>query len=187
MTEFSIRLYQAGDRPALRQIAADTAFFGQPIEALMEDRRLFLDSFYRYYTDVEPEHAWVACAGGQVAGFLTGRLTWRYLSGIAADGLRGRPIAPNLDEYPAHLHINVAAPWRGHGLGRRLMEAYLEQLRGLGLVGVHLETTDHNAAACRMYERFGFRLLGARPSRLWSFAGEEQVEMRCYGLRLAGG
>ncbi|MGD0005390.1 MAG: GNAT family N-acetyltransferase [Anaerolineaceae bacterium] len=67
-----IRPYQPGDREALFKIGAETAFFGAPIEVYMEDRGAFLDSFYAYYTDYEPEHAWVACADSQVVGFLTG-------------------------------------------------------------------------------------------------------------------
>ena len=63
---------RAGDREALFNIGADTAFFGAPIEAYMEDRRTFLDAFYAYYTDYEPQHAWVACVNHQVVGFLTG-------------------------------------------------------------------------------------------------------------------
>ncbi len=214
--QFQIRPYHKSDREALRRIAADTAFFGAPIEALMEDRRLFLDFFYRYYTDFEPEHAWVACAGEEVAGFLTGcidtrrqqnllgtkilpglfaglltgryrlgPLGRRYVAGIIKAALRGEHVDPDLDAYPAHLHINVAAPWRGHGLGRGLMMAYLIQLRELRLPGVHLGTTDRNVTACKMYERFGFELLNARKSGLWQFATGELVEMRSYGMRIS--
>jgi GNAT superfamily N-acetyltransferase len=38
----------------------------------MEDRNVFLDAFYGYYTDLEPEHAWVAYADNVMVGFLTG-------------------------------------------------------------------------------------------------------------------
>jgi ribosomal protein S18 acetylase RimI-like enzyme len=68
----SIRPYRSEDREGLFKIAADTAFFGEPIEIYMEDRRIFLDAFYAYYTDYEPEHAWVATANDEVVGFLTG-------------------------------------------------------------------------------------------------------------------
>ncbi len=214
-TEFHIRPYQTADREALRHIAADTAFFGEPIEALMEDRSLFLDFFYRYYTDLEPEHAWIACAGDEAAGFLTGctdtqrqqrelrsrilpglflglatgryrlgPLGRQYAAGAIKAALRGEHVDPDLDAYPAHLHINVAKAWRGCGLGRGLMSAYLNQLRELGLPGVHLGTTDRNVTACKMYERFGFRLLGTQKSDLWRFVTGEQVEMRSYGMRL---
>ena len=68
----SIRPYHPDDREGLFKIAADTAFFGKPIEKYMEDRRIFLDAFYAYYTDYEPEHCWVATANDEVIGFITG-------------------------------------------------------------------------------------------------------------------
>jgi hypothetical protein len=36
--DFLIRPYESADRKALLQIAADTAFFGEPIEAVMDER-----------------------------------------------------------------------------------------------------------------------------------------------------
>ncbi len=68
----SIRPYRSEDREGLFKIAADTAFFGEPIEIYLEDRKIFLDAFYAYYTDYEPEHSWVATANDEVVGFLTG-------------------------------------------------------------------------------------------------------------------
>jgi hypothetical protein len=145
MTEFTVRNYQPADREAVFHIAADTAFFGEPVEAFLDDRRLFCDVFYSYYTDREPEHAWVACADGDVVGFLTGctdnslqrkhqpeeffrpawnllrgkyrlgRKTFRYVMRLALAGLSSRRAVLDLIAFPAHLHINVSAAWRGHG------------------------------------------------------------------------
>ncbi len=70
--KYTIRPYCPDDREAIFRIAGDTAYFGEPIEAYMEDRRLFTDAFYTFYTDYEPEHAWVAVAEDQVVGFLVG-------------------------------------------------------------------------------------------------------------------
>jgi ribosomal protein S18 acetylase RimI-like enzyme len=70
--EAVIRPYHQGDREMVLKIAADTAFFGEPVEKFMEDRRIFLDAFYVYYTDHEAEHCWVATHDENVIGFLTG-------------------------------------------------------------------------------------------------------------------
>jgi len=70
--ECIIRTYQPADRETLLQIGAETAFFGAPIEHYMEDRRIFMDCFYAYYTDYEAEHIWVACVDGRCVGFLCG-------------------------------------------------------------------------------------------------------------------
>lgn len=210
-----VRPYQAGDREALFKIGAETAFFGAPIEAYMEDRRPFLDAFYAYYTDYEPEHAWVACVDHQVVGFLTGCTdtkrsekimrqklvpgvvwnvlrwryklgpkVWRYTREIVGAGLRGEFPPADVGRFPAHLHINLADGFRGLGLGRRLMEAYLAQLKKLGIAGVHLHTTSLNEAACRLYEASGFRIWAARPTRMWRYLVDRAVENRCYAREI---
>lgn len=71
-TSITIRRYQPADRDALFRIAADTAFFGEPVEVFLEDRRIFLDAFYSYYPEYEPEHCWIACDELAVVGFITG-------------------------------------------------------------------------------------------------------------------
>ena len=216
MPELLIRPYQPKDRESVFRIAADTAFFGAPIEAYMEDREIFLDAFYAYYTDLEPEHAWVACAEDGVVGFLTGCVDGRvhdrkfrrtilprlignllrgkyqfgkrslgYLAGLVGGVLRGEFTHADLVSYPAHLHINVDSAWRGRGLGQRLMETYLQQLRGLGVPGVYLETTSLNEVACRLYEKMGFRLMNVRPDRFWAKWFGQPVENRCYGLKVS--
>ena len=211
--DLSIRLYRKQDREDIYHIAADTAFFGEPVEAFLDDRRLFCDAFYCYYTDYEPEHIWVACAEAQVVGFLAGCLdtkarnrlwisrllpwlVWRTVRGTYRLGPRTRRYArwllseawhgnvphPDLRAFPAHLHVNIAEAWRGHGLGRRLLIAYLSDLRRSSVPGVHLETTSRNVAACRLYEALGFHLLDERPSSLWTRLVNEPVANRCYGL-----
>ena len=70
MTNLLVRPYGQADRTDVFRIAADTAFFGEPVEAYLDDRRLFCDLFYAYYCDLEPEHGWVACVDTQVVGFV---------------------------------------------------------------------------------------------------------------------
>jgi ribosomal protein S18 acetylase RimI-like enzyme len=216
MPDLIVRAYQQSDRQAVFRIGADTAFFGSAVESLMEDRNAFLDAFYAYYTDCEPEHLWVACAGKQVVGFLTGcvdtrrrnqrivgvilpRLTgnllrgkyhfgkrsWNYILGMLGSAIRGEFTRVDLREYPAHLHINVESAWRGYKLGVNLMDAYLRQLRDLGIPGVFLDTTSLNEVASRLYEKTGFRSLDTRPNRFWSKWFGHPVENRCYGLKLS--
>ncbi len=213
--QVTIRPYEGTDREPVLRIAADTAAFGEPVEAFLDDRRLFWDAFYRYYVDFEPEHAWVAVVERDVVGFLAGctdmarrdgrmatrvvppvlwgllrgrylvgRRTWRHaLDELGAAARREFPTV-DLRRYPAHLHINLDARWRGLGAGRRLIEAYLAQLLDLGVSGVHLRTTSLNTAAVALYTRIGFRLLDARPTRLWAHVTERPVQNLCYGLRI---
>ncbi len=72
-----IRHYQPADRPAIRQIACDTADAGGPVERFFHDRETVADAITRYYTDYEPESLWVAECDGQIVGYLTGCLDTR--------------------------------------------------------------------------------------------------------------
>jgi ribosomal protein S18 acetylase RimI-like enzyme len=211
---YVIRPYQQGDREGVLKITADTAYFGEPVEAFLDDRRVFNDIFYRYYVDLEPQHAWVAVAGQGVAGFLAGctdtslqrrrwariilpkflwrvcqgryqigAKTWRYLRKLMGMTLHHEHAQVDEYIYPAHLHINVAREWRGQGMGKGLMLAYLDQLRQEHIRGVHLMTTSMNKAAIKLYESLGFGLLDSRRTHTWDDMLESPVENRCYGLK----
>jgi ribosomal protein S18 acetylase RimI-like enzyme len=205
------------DRQAVRAICADTAFFGDPLEAAFEDRELFNDVFSTYYTDFEPESLFVAEFGRRVGGYLMGCLEsrrhdklWRrrIMPGVVGHtllgryrlgrqtvrlGLRGAQalirgdfMGADPDLYPAHLHINLAAPHRGQGAGRALMVSYFEYLRAHQVPGVHLETSTQNVAARGLYESLGFALLSSRETKLWRGVVDEPVELLVYGKRLRG-
>jgi len=211
----TIRHYQPSDQLVVFEISADTAFFGEPVEAFLEDRRLHTDAFTRYYTDHEASYVWVADSPQGMIGFLLGcadtsqlskrwrryiitKVVLRALSGQYKLGRRTASCAwgmlvgmirseePKVDlvQYPAHLQIDVKQGYRGEGVGRRLIEAYLDQLHQLGFCGVHLGTTSHNVAACHLYEKIGFELLDSRPNRFWTRMLGFDVENRTYGLKL---
>lgn len=132
-------------------------------------------------TRIIPSLAWRLLRGR----YRVGRCTWTHaLDEMGAAARREFP-AVDLARYPAHLHINLDARWRGLGAGRRLLDAYLAQLLTLGVPGVHLHTTSLNVAAVALYTRMGFRLLDARPTRLWERVVAGPVENRTYGLRIS--
>ncbi len=211
---YQVRPYCPQDREAVLTLAADTAFFGAPLESFLDDRALFCAAFAAYYTDYEPTRLWVAEAAGAVVGYVMGCgdsrrraliLRARILPAVLRGVLQGRyhvrgktlrfglrllqelleravPTVP-LERFPGHLHLNVAAPARGHGIGRALLETCLAQFWATGVSGVHLMTTDHNRAACHLYEALGFRLLDARQTRLWGRLVAGEVQNHAYGIR----
>ena len=61
--------------------------------------------------------------------------------------------------YPAHLHINVESTWRGLGVGRRMVERFVADLRGAGVAGAHLYC---GSDPLRFYLRLGFKELGRK-------------------------
>ena len=61
-------------------------------------------------------------------------------------------------DYPAHLHMNVEANWRGSGVGTKLIEHFFADLRGTGIPRVHLYC---GADPLVFYLRRGFTEIGS--------------------------
>lgn len=71
---------------------------------------------------------------------------------------------PELDEYPAHLHIDLLPELQGRGFGRRLIDTLRAALAARGVPGVHLGLDAANVGARAFYDRLGFRELpSSRP------------------------
>jgi GNAT superfamily N-acetyltransferase len=190
-----IRPYEPRDRAGLRQICCDTADAGQPVERFFPDREVFADLLTNYYTEWEPQSAFIADNGGEVAGYLTGcvntnrflrLMTWRIVPVVLVKALfrgvlwhpqtvrllcanfslwlrNGYRRGPTLDDYPAHLHVNVRLSCRGKRLGQRLVEAFCERARTRGARGVHAGVSDGNSRACHFFEELGFVELHREP------------------------
>jgi hypothetical protein len=109
--------------------------------------------------------------------------TWRYALRRGGAALQRRPHV-NLQSFPAHLHLNVASGWRGEGIGRQLLLAFLEQMRSLGVKGVHANSTDLNRDAGRLFDRVGFRIADSKPTCQWSGLVPGRVSKVCYVLEL---
>ena len=70
-----------------------------------------------------------------------------------------RTLIPQLDDYPAHLHIDLLPDQQGRGAGRHLIEAACELLAERGVPGVHLVPSSGNKGALAFYPRVGFELI----------------------------
>ena len=62
----------------------------------------------------------------------------------------------DIEMFPAHLHINILPPFQGQGWGRKLMERFLEGMKGRGVGGVWLGMASDNASAGYFYRKLGF-------------------------------
>lgn len=162
-----IRPYTPNDRAAVRHICCETGFSGNPIDPLFSDREVFADFFTRYYTDYEPESAFIAEEAGQVVGYLLGcrnihaqprieaRLLWtsivpkvcvRLLTGRynAASRrflwwccVKGPKETPSVPKGAAHFHFNLLPPYRNRGLGKKFFFRFLRMIENDGLPGVY--------------------------------------------------
>jgi len=85
----------------------------------------------------DPAGVFVAEDAGQVVGYVT---TWQ-------DREAGLGHIPNLA---------VAASYRNHGLGRKLLEHALAHFRACGLTHAKIETLAQNAVGNHLYPSLGF-------------------------------
>ncbi|MBO0610232.1 GNAT family N-acetyltransferase [Myceligenerans salitolerans] len=67
--------------------------------------------------------------------------------------------AAELDDYPAHLHIDLLPEGQRQGLGRRLLDTLRAALADRDVPGVHLGMDPANTGARAFYAAYGFREL----------------------------
>ena len=76
--------------------------------------------------------------------------------------------------------VRPAARMSGHG--RRLLEAAAAQAAAAGAAALFLEVAEDNLPALRLYERFGFQVVGTRPA--YYGRGDRRVAARTLKLDL---
>jgi ribosomal protein S18 acetylase RimI-like enzyme len=69
---YIIRKFEKKDREAVRKIACDSAFMGEPCEIFFSGRDFLADILTLYFTDYEPQSSFVAEIDKNVGGYLIG-------------------------------------------------------------------------------------------------------------------
>ena len=178
-----IRRYRPEDRAAVYDVCVRTADIGSDARGRFESDDLPGDIWAGPYVDLEPESAFVVEQGGAVVGYVIAaadtrafverwRIEWLpYFAGRyernddTAAGFRPeRMLIPELDEYPAHLHIDLLPEAQGRGWGRALIRRLLAEVRERGVPGVHLGVHPDNSGAIAFYRRLGFVPLPSEPN-----------------------
>ena len=181
---FAIRPYHASDLPQLYRICLRTGDSGADATGLYDDPDLLGHFYAAPYAVLEPDLCFVLTFAGaprrlhprhhRLSKFSAPNRS-RVVPG-AARALRFTPAnerdaslvrlvhqgyrpPENLDGYPAHLHIDLLPEAQGRGWGGKLMERFLDALRGKDVPGVHLGVGKRNAKAVGFYERVGFEKL----------------------------
>jgi ribosomal protein S18 acetylase RimI-like enzyme len=85
---------------------------------------------------------------------------WPHFVAIDANKVIGWCDITSLDR-PVFAHvgclgIGVLAPYRGQGIGKKLITTALEAARLKGLTRIELSVREHNKRAIALYEQFGF-------------------------------
>ena len=145
MSTLSIRPYRPEDLATIKQLTV-AAFAGVTLEQSIESAFGILHGHdwrwrkARHLDDdaaANPAGIFVAEATGRVVGYVT--------TVIHREAGKGR--IPNLA---------VAAEFRGHGLGRQLIEHALEYFRREGLAYAMIETMEQNEIGRHLYPACGF-------------------------------
>ena len=88
----------------------------------------------------------------------------------------GNLLLMHRDEQTAQLrYYFLESDYRGRGLGKKLMELFMEFLRSRGYTSCYLWTTQEQEAATALYRRYGFRLTEEKPSTAF---GKSLIEQR---------
>lgn len=184
---FEIRKFQASDRARVRELCCETGFLGNPIDPIFEDRELFADYLTAYYTDWEPESAFVILVNGEIRGYLLGSrralrqqcyafyqnlslflrgiirypryhpASKRFVQWIMRTAWREVPAAPRRT---AHFHINLLADARQVATSRALVDSYLQYLSACGEKSVYGQmVVFEDRRSTKMFERYGFKVL----------------------------
>ena len=76
---------------------------------------------------------------------------------IAAAKNSDRMLLPGImEQFPAHLHVDILDGHTGKGWGTALVRALLDQLASESVAGIHLGMAEDNVRAGRFYRRLGF-------------------------------
>ena len=127
-----------------------------------------------------------AVAGAIRRGALWRAETWRLAAAFVGTALFGGMPKVDLDEYPAHFHINLRQGFRGQGLGRQLIEQFRRQAQEQGIRGIHLVAWGDNECGRRFFETMGFRLLRQQPLVLPEGWGFQKTSTVVYGWTKEG-
>ncbi|MEV6163822.1 GNAT family N-acetyltransferase [Streptomyces sp. NPDC052052] len=192
-----IRPYQPSDRSDVADICVRTAHNGQDSTSLYPDIELMPSIFSHPYLHLEPDLARVLDDGrGRAVGYIIGTAdTARFVRRFRAEWLPEvadryprptqeprdpteemtvllhdpeRMVRPELDPFPAHLHIDLLPQWQRRGFGRALMDSFLAVLRAKDVPAVHLCMVRANTRARAFYDRLGFREIAVPdPGPVW--------------------
>jgi GNAT superfamily N-acetyltransferase len=120
-------------------------------------RAAFQDLWLDQYLGHEPYLAFVARdTAGRIGGYLVGCHVDPARSPRFAALAYFQTFSAATARYPAHLHINLTADWRGYGIGGLLIDAFAATVRNAGLAGFHV-VTGAAARNVAFYTRQGFR------------------------------
>jgi GNAT superfamily N-acetyltransferase len=153
-----------GDRPG--DLGAVAALHG-----VIYAREYAMDNTMEAYVATGMADLWLAWEREGDLG--AGRLWVAELDGriVGATGLTRSDDQPGWGQLR---WVLLAPEARGHGLGRALFDAAMDEARARGYTGVYLWTVAGLDAAHHIYKSAGFQVTHSRPARKWGIDAIEQ-------------
>lgn len=179
-----VRPFDSGDVAALYEVCLSTADNGDDASAMFADSKILGEVYVGAYLKFAPEGASVVDVDGLARGYSLSvfdtaeferqcdahwwpALRERYPLGSFPAGTEDEDVvrvihnpphrAPAiLNDYPAHLHIDLMEEVQGHGFGGSMMKSVIESQRASGVRGTHLDVASTNTRAIGFYKHLGF-------------------------------
>lgn len=168
-----IRRYRNEDKPFLRIICKETAW-----DDYKEDNNKLEGvciMYNEYFTEQEPEHIWVAVDEKDVPfGYVICNTNYERYKQLMYDVYypRLKKVSPEdieffdhfldaLDkvapDYPAHFHIDIWPGYQRQGIGHKLLNALVEQLKKEGFKTLMVYIYSRNSLGYQFYLKYGFK------------------------------
>ncbi len=181
--KIEIRPYKPSDLDSLYTICLKTGDSGKDASRKYKDPKLLGHLYVAPYAVIEPELVFIATLNGTPSGYILGTKNsklFRVISesewfpnlraqyplpsddDISADAIiikrihEGYILKKELTDYPAHLHVDLLPSTQGKGIGRKIMQVFIDKLKELNVPALHLEVGKKNLAAVGFYKKMGF-------------------------------
>lgn len=181
-----IRPYKESDLPSLYEICLKTGDSGQDATGLYKDPMLIGYFYAAPYAKIHPELTFILANNDIPVGYIIGtnnstqfyeiterewfpELREKYFRPDDNDNSpdarimrlihKGHIPRPELLSYPAHLHIDILPEGQGKGLGRSLIDTFINKLIEMKTPALHLEVGKRNTNAIKFYEKVGFTVI----------------------------
>jgi len=211
MEQVTIRSYQAQDYQGVRDVCCATGLLGEPVVKVFNDEEIFADLFTKYYTDVEPESAFVMENQGKIVGYVLGcrdrrklrkyflvkilpqivpKIIWRYFTRYNPQERKWvRRVAFDgikggfcSSPGSAHLHIDLLKEYRGLGVGKTLINKFFQHMRDKGVDKIYGGVWSFNDRKTKdLYRKLGFQICACRQSNIF----KDILKKKVYALELA--
>lgn len=199
-----IRKCRKSDAKGIMHVCYKTGYMGEDVTDYFKDKKLFGLLFCLYYPKYATEYCFVAEDKGRVVGYILGHpdsdsqerlflakigprilfrvlfvTSWRYFQDIrlilhfARVPQSEEPLDVN-KKYPAHLHIDILEEYQHQGVGSKLMNKFITQMKKLGIRGIHLGTSEGNYKAVPFYKKWGFKIIYRGLTGMWPDAPDKR-------------